>query len=309
MKTILVPTDFSECSINALEFAAHLAKKTDADIQLLNVLEVPGSNSEFTSTGEWGKRENFTSSDVPFMMSLLKSTRKKMVDLKKKPFLKKVKVIDNIEIGSVAEHIALAAKKYNADMIFMGSHGTNGYNNLFVGSNAEKVARQANIPMLTIKHRVINPFISKITFATDFSEEATRVFPFVRRFAAYFNAEIYLVKVITPSEFKTQRENRDVVNSFLETHDDKEFPVTLYNDKRKEAGIIHFADDIKAGIIAIGTHGKSGLSRFFSRSISEDLVDHAFLPVLTVNFNKAKTSENKLEKTERKKSYRIAASF
>lgn len=278
MKTILVPTDFSECSLNALEFAAHFAGKTNAEIRLVHVLEVPGTGNEYIATGEYR-----TSSDVPFMVSLLKAVRKRMAELMREPFLKKVKVTDSIETGSVAEKIAKASKKYKADIIFMGSHGTSGYNNFFIGSNAEKVARLAEIPLLTIKHR-IDSRISKIAFATDFSDEAIRVFPFIRKFAGYFNAEIYLVKVITPSDFKTQRENRDVVKSFLETHDQKEYPVTLYNDKKKEAGIIHFADDIQAGIIAIGTHGKGSLSRFFSGSVSEDLVEHAFLPVLTVNF-------------------------
>lgn len=309
MKTILVPTDFSACALNALEFAASFAKKTGTDIYLLHVLEVPMSESEFTSTGEWGKRESFTSSDVPFMMALLKSVRKKMAELKQAPFLKKIKVTDNIETGQVAEKIVRAAQKYRADMIIMGSHGTNGYNNFFIGSNAEKVARHAETPLLTIKHRMVNPRITKIAFATDFSEEAIKVFPFIRKFADYLDADVYMVKVITPSDFETQRENRDIVNTFLETYDHKEYPVTLYNDRKKEAGIIHFADDIKAGIIAIGTHGKSGLSRFFSGSISEDLVNHSFLPVLTVNFKKAPARVVTIGKGERKKTYRVAASF
>lgn len=301
MKTILVPTDFSECSLNALEFAAYFARKSEAEIQLLHVLEVPGSGNEFIASGEYR-----TSSDIPFMVSLLRAVRKRMAELKQATFLKKVKVTDNIETGLVAENIAKAAHKYKADIIFMGSHGTSGYNNFFIGSNAEKVARLAEIPLLTIKHRIKDSDILKIAFATDFSDEAIRVFPFIRKFAEYFKAEIYLVKVITPSNFKTQRENRDVIKSFLETNDQKEYPVTLYNDKKKEAGIVHFADDIKAGIIAIGTHGKGSLSRFFSGSISEDLVDHAFLPVLTVNFkNTGSAPGTSYSRIERKKTSRI----
>lgn len=300
MKTILVPTDFSECALYALEFAARIAQKTNAQIQLLHVLEVPLADTDFSATKENGSKELYTSPGVPFMMTLLRTVKGKMSGLLNAQFLKTIKVKDNIEVGMIGNKIGDAALKLRADIIIMGSHGNTGYNNFFVGSNAEKVARVSPIPLLTVKHRIEEPEINKIAFATDFSDEAARVFPYIRRFADYFDADIYIVKVITPIEFKTQRENREVINSFISAGSDKEFPVTLYNDKRKEAGIIHFADDIKAGIIAIGTHGKNGISRFFSGSISEDLVNHSFLPVLTVNFSKSLS--RKSNKTEISKS-------
>jgi len=63
-------------------------------------------------------------------------------------------------------------------------------------------------------------------------------------------------------------------------------PFTIYNDHSKEAGILHFCKRHQSDLIAIGTHGRKGISRFSIASISEELVNHSFCPVLTLNFKK-----------------------
>ena len=65
--------------------------------------------------------------------------------------------------------------------------------------------------------------------------------------------------------------------------DENEYPMTAYNDRMKEEGIIHFAQDHKADLIIMGTHGNTGLSYFLNGSISADIVNHAFCPVMTIH--------------------------
>ena len=275
MKTILVPTDFSECANNALRFAAFLAKKTSASINLLHVLEVP-------SIGAQGSIE-FTADDVPYMMGLLKATKTRMKKLLSYPFMKDINVVENIETGAILDHILKAADKYHADLIVMGTHGTNGLEEVLIGRNAEKVSRDAKIPVFTIKEDIRNPKVDKIVYATDFSEQSKSAFPQLENFANLLGAKIELVKVITRSEFESTAKSQRAMKQFRKLFKKSYHQTSVYCDHDKQSGIRNFARDVNADIIAFDVHGRDGISYFFSRSLTEDLVNHSSLPVLTLN--------------------------
>ena len=64
------------------------------------------------------------------------------------------------------------------------------------------------------------------------------------------------------------------------------FKISLFNDYMKEEGILNYSREVKADLIAIGTHGKKGLRRFFSEDVSEGIVRLSQIPILVVNLKK-----------------------
>lgn len=292
MKTILVPTDFSECANNALKFAAFLAKKTGASINLLHVLEVP-------SIGTQGSIE-FTVDDVPYMMGLLKATKAKMKKALSYHFMKDIHVVQNIETGSILDHILKAADKYKADLIVMGTHGANGIEEVLIGSNAEKVSSDAKIPVLTIKDAIKDPKLEKIVYATDFSEESRRVFPELENLADLLGANIELVKIITRSEFESTTKTQRAMKRFRQLFKRPGHKTSVYNDYDKQSGIRNFARSVNADIIAIDIHGRHGISNFFSRGLTKDLVNHSSLPVLTLNIQEGQSEKDRAFKSGKK---------
>ena len=62
---------------------------------------------------------------------------------------------------------------------------------------------------------------------------------------------------------------------------EEDYSFTIYNDLTVEKGILQFANDAEADIIGMGTHGRKGVSHFFNGSISEDLVNHTNMPIVT----------------------------
>ena len=283
MKTILVPTDFSECADRALEFAASLAKKISGEIYLLHVVSDEDEYSGISTTGEWRSVvEATTGPGVPYMIGLLKETKVIMEEIKKKPYLQGITVHDNIEVGSAGLMINTAAEKYNADIIVMGTNGAKGLKEFLIGSTAEKVVQYAVRPVLSIKERFTTE-PTHIIFASDFSNEANNVFGFVKKFAAIYNAKLHLLEIDASGKNAIGVKDNNLSVRF----DNVEYPVTVYKDTSKEAGILHYAKEINADLVAIGTHGRHGLARFFNPSISEDLVNHSFCPVLTVNFKQS----------------------
>lgn len=289
MKTILVPTDFSECASAAFGYAALIAKKTGAQIYLMHVLDVPFAKT--TSTGGINIENH---SDVPYMMGAMKMTKIKMKKIKSSPVFKNCDVKDVIEIGFISQKINEAAKKYKADMIVMGTHGSRGIDEILIGSNAEHVVRNARVPVLSVKEKITNPKLETIVFASDFSEEGFTVFPILKKFAEPLGAKLNLMKVVTRYDFETTRETQRQIHRFKRRADAFDYPVFIYYDDYKQEGIRRYADSIHADMIALGTHGRHGLSHFFKGSIAEDMVNHSSLPVLTINFQKKINDKKKV---------------
>lgn len=284
MKTILVPTDFSECSASAYNYATMLAEKTKATIYLLHILDIPVP-SQSTANG----RE--TTADTHFMMEMMKLTRSRMSKIRNGKTFKNTDVKEIIEVGSIQTKIFDAAKKYKADIIIMGTHGVNGLRPAFIGTNAEKVVRDVEIPVLSIKHTVKNPRIGTILFATDFSKETEYVLRAISRIADLFGAKLVLTKIITPAKFESTMETEKQTESFRMKSELYNYSTHIYYARDKEDGIRQVADRLGANMIALGTHGRHGLAHLFKGSIAESVVNHASLPVLTLNFHKKQMSE------------------
>ena len=271
MKRILVPTDFSEQAENALKVAAQLAKKNKSEIYVLNSLELP---THLSSSGANGAMP-----ESPFFIKL---AEKYFEELLEKPYLDGILIHEAIiGHGEVYKDVKEAVKEKDIDMIIMGSQGTNGFMEMFIGSNTEKVVRTSNVPVLVIKNNHENFKTENFIYATDFSDECKTPFKQAIKFAEKTNTFINLLYINTPSSFKTTKEINSKIKRFLKGMDETNFNIHIYNDISIEKGILNFAGETNAHLIGLGTHGRSGLAHFFNGSISEDLVNHANMPVMT----------------------------
>jgi nucleotide-binding universal stress UspA family protein len=149
---ILAPTDFSNFSGFALEWAAYLAQCMKADLVLLHVIpeeegkiidEIRGEGAVVRISK--GIRENV----VQDRQKKLKDQYNMVVSSDIKSFLR---VEEMTRIGVPFLEIIKVAKEKEVDLIVMGTHGRTGLAHVFIGSVAEKVVHHAHCPVLTIKH-------------------------------------------------------------------------------------------------------------------------------------------------------------
>ena len=274
MKKIIVPVDFSKHSEYAMEAAAILAKKHKASILALHMLEM--SDALLTkSDGEQHAKAVF----------FLKLAEKKFDEFLDKDFLKDVDVIPIVKHFKVFSEVNEVAKEHNVDLIVMGSHGVSGLTEIFVGSNTEKVVRHSDIPVLVIKNKPKASDFDTIVFACDFSDEAIKPYLKASKMFDTLNSKLHLLYVNLPGErFKSTPDMGANVKDFLqkaEGNTNKLNDVNYVADLTVEKGILNFVKKSKASLIAIPTHGRTGLAHFFEGSISEDLANHANLPVMT----------------------------
>jgi len=274
MNKILVPIDFSEHSEYALEVAAELAKKYNAEIVTVHMM---------------GLTQNMVNKDdsqgVFEAMYHMKLAKKQFEDFLDKDYLKGIKIQSTVQNYKIFNELDAIAKEHEADLIVMGSHGSSGMREVFVGSNTEKVVRTSSVPVLVIKNRIINFNVKKMVFACDFSLDFVPAFKKAQELAKTFNSTLQLVYINTPERFKSSSEMEERAFAFLTKAEGDAInlydEIKYYCDTTIEDGIFSFSNNYNANVIAIPTHGRRGLAHFFTGSIGEELVNHSDIPVLT----------------------------
>jgi len=145
-KRILVPVDFSPCSRNAVSYAAELADKLDACVDLLYVWEVPPYIPPEAMIGVPGH-------DSTSLAGMARTHAEKEM----KDFVEQVRVTAMgdtlLESGDPARTIVELAQQRQSEMVVMGTHGRTGLAHLLMGSVAEKVVRRSTRPVLTVPCR------------------------------------------------------------------------------------------------------------------------------------------------------------
>ena len=272
MKNIIVPVDFSTHSENALKAAVRIAKQHQAKVTIVHMISFQEANLSKEDKSEEGRY-------------LIELTQKRFDKFLDKDYLKEVSIQTAVQNYKVFSELNQVAKEHHGDLIVMGSHGSSGVQEVFIGSNTEKIVRTSNIPVLVIKgDKEFAPL--KGVFACDFKLESKQVFIKAMTLFKRLQIEVSLLYVNLPaSSFQSTNQIDNQIAEFSNTLTDayKFAPeeVSIYSDFSVESGVFHFAEKKQADIIGIPTHGRKGLAHFFSGSIGEAMVNHSSLPVIT----------------------------
>jgi nucleotide-binding universal stress UspA family protein len=277
MKTILVPTDFSLLSENALRTAASIAKTMHAKILVVHMV---GIKDTLLS-----REETRSALESVFYLKLAEKQFAKFLD---HSFLEGIEVKTAIKRHTNFNEINEVAASNDVSLIVMSSNGSSGLHEMLIGSNTEKVVRSSDIPVLVIKQPVSDFALDNGTFACDFTLENIPAFKKAHKFFTDFDATMNLVFINTPGRnFKTSKEIDSLLfNFFKEIGDtnpaERIKDVHIICDNTVEEGIFSFSSMNNADIIAIPTHGRQGIAHLLNGSISEDVANHSVLPVLTL---------------------------
>jgi nucleotide-binding universal stress UspA family protein len=144
IRSILFPTDFSECGNYALSYAASLARKFGAAIICVHVIEqiVP-------TVGYTGMTEPLPLADITDQLE--DSAERELPKIAECEECAGLEVDELIVHGDAAAEIVRVAKERNVDLILISSHGRTGLGRILFGSTAEAVVRHASCPVLVVK--------------------------------------------------------------------------------------------------------------------------------------------------------------
>ena len=145
LQRILVPVDFSDCSLDALEYAVVVAQQAEASLLLLHVLEPVSYGLDFT-LGQSRTRH-----------SEVESWTKRLEELASSCQSSNVRAESRLRGGLPADSILDSAQTLPCDLIVMGTHGRRGISHALSGSVAEAVLRKARCPVLTVRSPKFGP--------------------------------------------------------------------------------------------------------------------------------------------------------
>jgi nucleotide-binding universal stress UspA family protein len=137
---ILVPTDFSPFSAQALDYAIALAVKLDARVHLLTVIGVPSYVVPELGAGLSG----------PTMESLVAEHQHALDQLARE---KKTVAETLVRVGDARDVILQTVEELGIDLIVMGTHGRRGISRALLGSVTEMVVRTSPVPVLSVRGR------------------------------------------------------------------------------------------------------------------------------------------------------------
>lgn len=273
MKNILVPTDFSDCARTAEAIGLEIAQKANSEIHFLHLLRTPV---------DWVKLSLEKEKLYPETKVLIGHAKSELEKLRKRAEKMGLKAQVFLVFNKGREEIDQHIKEHQHDFIVMGSHGTRGIREI-IGSNTQKVVRYSHAPVLVVKERPKKFEIKNIVFAANFEEDVHGPFLKVLEFANLMQAQIHLLYVNMPFQFKETDQIESSMHPFLKKCPKGTCSINTYNALNEESGIQKFSEAIKADMIALTTHGKTGFMKMISPSITESLVNHAKVPVLSVN--------------------------
>ncbi len=273
MKKILVPCDFSEPAINAYHQALDVAAQSNGIIHLLYVIEPPNLND-----GVLMATLNFEEEKIKDMRSNAES---QFSDLIKRSKHDPVKSKFDIQVGFVFNTIQEYIKDHDIDLVIMGSTGASGLKEYFIGSNAEKVVRQSQVPVMIVKKYYQQP-IRRIVFPNTLdTEHQEDLVMKVKELQHFFKARLCLVYINVQSNLMMETTVRQHLQQFANRFMLKDYTINVFNHLSTEKGIIEFTKIVAGDMIAIGTHGRSGIVHLLKGSIAEDIVNHSNCPIWT----------------------------
>lgn len=218
--------------------------------------------------------------DLPEVLFFTKRAEQRLQQLIQQDFLEGITIQPILQLHHTLDGIMETRQRENCDLIVMGSQGATGLQEMFIGSNTEKVVRRSPVPVLVIKEAVPDFRVQNMVFGIDHTDASREVLAQVLHLAQTLDAKLHLVYVHTGNKEDKRAIEKDHAE-FLKGVDLEAIDSQIYQASSVEQGILEFADKLNADLVGMATHGRKGLSHFFNGSISEDIANHAKRPVVT----------------------------
>ena len=283
MFKILVPTDFSKCAGHAMNVALQIAQKLHGEIHLYHRTDIPHN---------WQQLNEEEKNCFPKVKANISHTQHQLQALEHQIEVNypQVKIVSSFSYGHLLNNILAYADTYEIDLIVMGSHGASGVSEWLIGSNTQKIVRLAPCPVLTIKHPIQKMNFKHIAFASNFDVDLKPAFRKLIEFARLLDAQLHLITIDTYNFYK---EPQYVVYKSMEEFKamckDK-VKCTLHYEQAFSPlkGLEDFSQKNDIQVLSMATHGRKYLARAIMGSLTETVVNHLNLPVLSINLQALK---------------------
>jgi nucleotide-binding universal stress UspA family protein len=281
IERILVPLDGSTTAEAILPHLKRLLRRSDSEVIVMRAANPPPAEDA-----------------MALFEASLAAAREYVVGMKERLESQGVRAKAVARLGSPAGAILDTAEEEKATLIAMATHGRTGLARAFLGSVAEHVLRKSPVPVVVVRpfwsyeigEKAEEKGVKSILLPLDGSETALRAIPEAVEFAKLFQARLVLYRVVEP-------EGRGKETPLSIVREEVEEAAAKVRKAGVEAGVVAdrgepVAEILKAArfhgadLIAMATHGRTGLSRLFGGSVTERILREAEVPMLIVRARK-----------------------
>lgn len=269
---ILVPVDFSDCSYNALRYAALLGEKLEVDeLIILHVMTLP------VSYGEYGMAATSTVT-IMHQEEQIETNFKKLT--KVVPELKNVPHTTHVEQGYTVSAINAFAKFNKIDLIIMGTLGATGIDERIMGTNTFAVIKNSAVPVLVIPKGATYKKIEHIALASDYEPLDYKTLEPLLFLNQKFGSTLHILHV-SENERIDILEAKEAKN--LERHL-RHVPHRFHFmvEESVEEGINRYAKDNEIGLVTLIPHKHPFFTRIFEGRQSKEIIFHTKIPLLAI---------------------------
>ncbi len=272
MKKILVAIDFSECSINAFLHAVSIAQHCNTDLHLIWVDRTGSEKEKFAGGSADPSGE-------------VKTAFEEMVT-KYQPELPGNKITWVIRTGKVYSEVAAEAKSSGAILTVAGTHGASGFEEFWIGSNANRIIAASPCPVITIRGGInIRRPLTNIVMPIDSTLETRQKAPFTGQLAKCHDAKVHIVRMYT-SKVKDIRSNVDLYAHQTARYFEKEqirHDISSLESTNLSDDMIELARKLDANLISIMTEQETRTSNLWMGPFAHQTVNHSPIPVLSIH--------------------------
>ncbi len=271
MKKILIPSEFSPVSDNALEYALEFNKKVNAKILLFHSFFIPISATEIPIV-------------IPTDLELKTEAIGLLNKLKTKYLKKYPQNHFSVEVheGVPEFEIVDAAKKFKCDLIIMGTHGASGMRKFLIGSNTVSVIDKSVLPVIAVPEKAKINGLKKIVFASNYgSDDFKNVFELID-IARLFESEITLLHINENKMDRTMAfaELEGFCKQLKEESQYSKISFKLLEDLDVYIGLNNYLEEVKADMLAISMRNRSWVQKIFNSSITKKMIYHTHIPII-----------------------------
>jgi len=271
MNEIVVGIDFSKGALNALKYASLLARGFKCKITMLWV------DKPFNPDSVYIDGENFREGIHKRFAELIEEYA---------PVVGKENIQYKIRTGKVYEEIATYAKLNKCRFVVIGTHGISGFEELWIGSNANRVVSISPCPAFTLRQDFAVPdAVRRIVVPIDRTAETELKVPFAIEIAKAFNAEIVLMKLYATNVSLLKKKVDDIANDICDKLAKEKIKVSVVEKivVNITSDVLSVIDKNDADLLVIMTEQQNRAANIMLGEMAQQLVNNSPVPVLSIH--------------------------
>ncbi|HMG94620.1 MAG TPA: universal stress protein [Chryseolinea sp.] len=275
MVNILVPTDLSELSKIAVQYAIKIANKTEGNITLLHVINIiEPTRATMRLRLKALEQELFAvaKEDLDAMIKDISKTLKSNLPIK-------IKVVKG---ASFNDTVKKEAKRLRTGLIVMGTRGASGLKKYVMGSNTASVIDASDVPVLAVPELGSFKNFRNVVYASDLThleKELKTLIPYLEK----FESTVHLIHVAQSLKAVSAIERK--IDAVVQKTGYKNVIVRVMVNKKVDEAIDHYVEVIKADLLTMFAHDRSFYEKLFDRSMTRKMAFHSKIPLLAFRQN------------------------